>query len=77
MWINYMFRPDVNTKMIEAFGYTPCHTAVPELLPKELRDWSGVIASKELLARSHWLEERAFTGRGKELRAAIWEELKS
>ncbi len=74
LFLNYLFRPEVNALHIESIWYPPVHTAVLELLPEE---FLKVIALPEgYLAKCDPFDPRAVTGRGLELRIEIFEELK-
>ena len=74
LFLNYLFRPEVNALHIESIWYPPVHTAVTELLPEE---FLKVIALPEgYLAKCDPFDPRAVTGRGLELRIEIFEELK-
>jgi len=76
LWINYLYRPEVNAQVIETIGYTPVHSAVPGLLSEEMKAWPGVVLTEEYLANCTFLGPEAFTEQGVELRSAIWQELK-
>lgn len=76
LFLNYIFRPEVNALLFETIGYTPAHTASPELLSEGLRNWPGTVVSEEYLAKCEAFSSKAFTGKGLELRSVIWEELK-
>jgi len=39
-------------------------------------DWPGVITSKEYLEKCEFVDPKAITGKGLELRVKIWEEVK-
>ncbi len=74
LFMNYIFRPEVNTLLIETIGYLPNHTTVGEFLSEELRE---ILPSEEyLLNKCEWETSQAYTGKGLELRSTIWEELK-
>ncbi|MCK4354424.1 MAG: spermidine/putrescine ABC transporter substrate-binding protein [Dehalococcoidia bacterium] len=74
LFINYIFRPEVNGLLIETIGYLPNHTTVGEFLSEELQE---IQPSEEyLLDKCEYETSKAYAGKGKELRSAIWEELK-
>ena len=73
LFLNYLFRPEVNALLIETIRYTPTHTAVPELLSEEVL--RIVTPPEGYLEKCDLFDPRAATGRGLELRTAIWEEL--
>ena len=54
LWINYIWRPDVMVKIIEAIGYAPIHKSVPDLLSEEVRNWPTSILSEEYLNKCQW-----------------------
>ena len=74
LFINYFFRPDVNAVLLEAIVGSPMHTGAIELLPEEMLEWAappeGYIELCEIG------DPRVYTGKGLELRTAIWEEVK-
>jgi spermidine/putrescine transport system substrate-binding protein len=76
LFMNYLFRPDINALLLEAIAYAPVHTASSELLSEEMLNWPGVTISDEYFKKCEFINHKAFTGKGLELRAAIWEELK-
>lgn len=76
LFMNYLLRPEVNALLIETIGYAPNHTVSANLLPEEMKKWPGVFPSKEFSDRCEFIQPKAYTGKGLELRAAIWEELK-
>lgn len=74
LFINYILRPEVNALLIETIAYIPNHTTSGQLLSEELQ---AILPSEEYLAdKCEWETSQAYTGKGKELRTAIWEELK-
>ena len=77
LFMNYVFRPEINALLMETIGYTPTHTATPELLSEELRKWPGVLYPEGYLNKCEIIDPRAYTGKGLELRTEIWEELKT
>jgi len=38
LFLNYLFRPEVNALLIETIWYPPVHTGVLELLPADFRE---------------------------------------
>jgi spermidine/putrescine transport system substrate-binding protein len=74
LWLNYLFRPEVNTLLLEGIGYSPIHTAVSKLLPEEMLEW--MVPPEGYTDKCGLFDPRGYTGKGLELRAAIWEELK-
>jgi len=76
LFINYLYRPHVYAKLIETIKYHPTHTKAVELLPEEIRKLPTVAIPKEVLDKCELIQPKAYTGKGKELRMKIWEELK-
>lgn len=76
LFIDYLFRPEVNALLIEAIGYAPVHKEVPDLLPQEMREWPGVVPPADLLDKCEFISPTAFTGKGLEARVKIWEDIK-
>ncbi len=76
LFINYMFRPEVHAMLMEAIGYTPCHTATPHFMSDKFKSWPSAFPTKEYLEKCELEEAKAVTGKGRKLRAQIWEELK-
>ena len=76
LWINYVFSPEVNQRLIESIGYIPMHKATAENLPQEMQDWPGLVPSDAYLEKCDFTHPRSFTGQGQKLRQEIWEELK-
>jgi len=74
MWLNYVQRPQVNALMCEAIGYTPCNLGAPQYMSEEVRKWISV--PEAYLDKIQVVGPSAYTGKGLELRSAIWEELK-
>ena len=74
LFIDYILRPEVNALLIEAIAYLPNHTTSGQLLSEELQ---ALLPSEEYLSdKCEWETPQAYTGKGLELRSAIWEELK-
>ena len=76
LFINYLFRPEVNALLLEGINFASTHAVASELFPEELKKWPGICPSEELLNRCEFISLKAYTGKGKELRMKIWEELK-
>jgi len=73
LFINYVFRPEVNALLIEEIGHSPNHIATAQLLSEELQNWHP---PEEYLSKLVLINSKAYTGKGLELRSAIWEQLK-
>ena len=74
LFLNYLFRPEVNALYIQAIWYPPTHTAVLELLPADFQE--KVTLPEGYLDKCDPFDPRAITGIGLELRTEIWEEMK-
>lgn len=76
LWLNYIWRPDVMAKIIETIAYSPVHTAVPELLSEEARNWPSTILTEEYLAKCQWDRPELWEPPISDLWTEIWLELK-
>jgi len=76
LFLNYLFRTEVNATLVEWIGYPPVHKHVMELMSDDMKNWPGFMPSKEYMLKCDPFNERMITGRGQELRLQIWEELK-
>ncbi len=76
LFMNYILRPDINALLISTIGYATNHTETAKYLPAEMKDWPGVNPSAEYLAKSEFVNVKAYTGQGLKLRESIWDELR-
>ena len=76
LFFNYLFRTEMNAMVIEWVGYPPAHKHVMELMSDEMKAWPGFIVSEEYMKKCDAFDLRAITGKGDELRAKIWQELR-
>lgn len=76
LFLNYLFRTEVNALLVGWIGYPPVHKHTMELMTEEMKAWPGFIPSKEYMRKCDSFDHRMITGQGKELRDKIWEELK-
>lgn len=76
LWLNYIWRPDVMASIIENIAYSPVHTAVPDLLSEDARNWPSMILSEEYLAKCQWDRPELWESPYDELWTEIWLELK-
>jgi spermidine/putrescine transport system substrate-binding protein len=76
LFLNYIFRTDVNVMLTKTIGYPPAHKHVMEFMSPEMKAWPGFILPDGYIEKCDMDEERAFTGKGKDLRLKIWEALK-
>lgn len=76
LFFNYLFRTEVNALLVEWIGYPPVHKHVMELMSDEMKAWPGFIPTKEYMEKCDGFDMRMYSGKGKELRVKIWEDLK-
>jgi spermidine/putrescine transport system substrate-binding protein len=76
LFLNFLFRTDMNALTIETVGYPPVHKHVMEFMSDEMKAWPGFILDPEYMKKCDGVNIRAFTGKGEELRQKIWMELK-
>ena len=76
LFLNYLFRTDVNAMLVGWIGYPPVHKHVMESMTPEMKAWPGFIIPKEYIAKCEGVEEKALVGKGKELRIKVWEAIK-
>lgn len=77
LFLNYIFRPDVNQTLIEWIGYGPTHRVVAENLPQEMIDWPGLLWTDEVKELAVFTTEQTNFGEGRERRLAIYQELRN
>jgi len=74
LFLNYLWRPEVYASLVETIFYLPPqHTAVSEFLSEYAK---ATAPPEEYLAKCEYPSGTAYSGKGLELRTAIWEELK-
>jgi len=74
LFINYIFRPKKMVELLNETRFLPNHTVAATMLPKELLD---IYPPQEYLDKNtEYITSDAYTGKGLQLRSAIWEELK-
>ena len=76
LFLNFLFRTDVNAMVIEWIGFPPTHKHVMEFMSDEMKQWPGFIVDPEYQKKCEGDDIKAFSGKGEELRTKIWEELK-
>lgn len=76
LFLNYLFRTDVNALLVRTIGYPPAHKHVMELMDAKMKAWPGFVLKDDYLQKCDGFNPRAITGQGLELRTQIWEELK-
>jgi len=74
LFINYLSLPKVNALLLQTIGSMPNHTTSRRFLSQGLQELMPV---EEYFAKCEYVKPKAYTGTGKDLRAAVWEELKS
>jgi spermidine/putrescine transport system substrate-binding protein len=76
LFLNYLYRTDVNVLLIKVIGYPPAHKHVMEFMSPEMKAWPGFILPDGYIEKCDFVDEKAFTGKGQDLRVKIWEALK-
>jgi spermidine/putrescine-binding protein len=76
LFFNYMFRTEVNALLIDVIGKVPAHKHVMEFMSDKMKAWPSFNVDPEWVKKCDTFEEKAYTGKGKELRLKIWEDLK-
>jgi spermidine/putrescine transport system substrate-binding protein len=76
LFLNYIYRTDVNVMLISWIGYPPSHKHVMEFMSDEMKAHPGFVIDPEYMKKCDGTDPKAFTGIGKELREKIWEEVK-
>ena len=76
LFINYLFRTEVNALLVGWIGYPPAHKHVMELMTDKMKAWPGFVLTQDYIKKCDGFNSRMITGKGQEIRAKIWEELK-
>jgi spermidine/putrescine-binding protein len=76
LFLNYLFRTEVNAMLVEWIGYPPAHKHVMELMSDKMKAWPGFVLTQDYLQKCDRFNPGMITGKGQELRTKIWEELK-
>ncbi len=76
LFINYLFRTDVNALLVGWIGYPPAHKHVMELMSDKMKAWPGFVLTQDYIKKCDGFNARMITGQGQKIRAKIWEELK-
>ena len=76
LFLNYLFRTEVNAMLVEWIGYPPAHKHVMELMSDEMKAWPGFVMKEDYIKKCDTFDIKAVTGKGREMRVKIWEELK-
>ena len=76
LFINYLFRTEVNVLLVETIGYPPVHKHTMEFMSDAMKAWPGFIVDKEWQSKCDTFSMTLVEGPGKELRDKIWEEIK-
>ena len=76
LFLNYIFRTEVNVQLVEWIGYPPVHKHTMEFMSDEMKAWPGFIIDKAYQRKCDTFNPRMITGKGKELRDQIWEDIK-
>jgi spermidine/putrescine transport system substrate-binding protein len=76
LFLNYLYRPEVNALLIEVIGYPPAHKHTMEFMSDEMKAWPGFILPEGYMEKCDSDDPRMITGPGKAIRLQIWEDLK-
>ena len=76
LFLNYLYRTEVNALLVGWIGYPPAHKYVMELMSDKMKAWPGFVLTEDYLKKCDMFNSRMITGKGLELRTKIWEELK-
>lgn len=76
LFINYIFRTEVNVQLVEWIGYPPVHKHTMEFMSDEMKAWPGFVIDEAYQRKCDTFEMRLIEGKGKELRDKLWEEIK-
>jgi len=76
LFLNFLFRTEINAMLIEWIGNPPTHKHVMEFMPKEMQEWPGFVVDPAYQEKCDGTDLKAFTGQGHALRMRIWEDLK-
>jgi hypothetical protein len=76
LFLNWLFSPENHAILIEGIGYVPTHKATPHLLSDEVKAFPSMALSSEYLKKCYLPNYEAGVGKGRAMRAKIWEEIK-
>ena len=76
LFINYIFRTEINVLLVGWIGYPPVHKHTMEFMSDEMKAWPGFVIDEEYQLKCDTFDRRMIEGPGKELRDKIWEEIK-
>jgi spermidine/putrescine transport system substrate-binding protein len=76
LFLNYIFRTEVNVLLVGWIGYPPVHKHTMEFMTDEMKAWPGFIPSEEYMLKCDGFDMRLVEGKGRELREKFWEDLK-
>lgn len=74
LFMNYLYRPENFATLINTVAYGHAHTGIDDLLTEEVKKW--MTPPEGYRQKCEVLQPPAFTGKGEQLRAEIWEKLK-
>jgi len=74
LFTDYLMRPEVSGLICSSIGYRMSNKASDEFTSPDVRELIPSIEYWE--EKCEFIQPQAYTGQGKDLRAAIWEELK-
>ncbi len=76
LFINYLFRTEVNVLLVGWIGYPPVHKHTMEFMSDEMKAWPGFVIDKQYQKKCDTFDMRMIEGPGKQMRDKIWEEIK-
>jgi spermidine/putrescine transport system substrate-binding protein len=76
LFLNWLFSPENHAILIEGIGYVPTHKATPHLLSDEVKAFPSMALSSEYLKKCILPNYEAAVGKGRAIRAKLWEEVK-
>lgn len=76
LFINWIWSPENHAKLIEGIAYSPTHKATPHLISDEVKAFPSMSLSSEYLKKCYLPNYEVAVGKGRAIRAKLWEELK-
>ena len=76
LFLNWIWSPENHVKLIEGIGYAPTHKATPHMLSDKVKSFPAMSLSSEYLKKCILPNYEAAVGKGRALRAKIWEKIK-
>jgi spermidine/putrescine transport system substrate-binding protein len=76
LFLNWIWSPENHAILIEGIGYGPTHKATPHVLSDEVMAFPSMSMSSEYLKKCTLPNYEAAVGKGRAIRAQLWEEIK-